>query len=77
MWCSPRFYPGPIVIFNICKSNAYDSHILSFADDTTIYLSNSDVTKFIEDATKMLMNYFSGFAQTRYHLMKVRLNMLL
>ena len=65
---------GPLLylIHLIDISNSCGSHILSFADDTTIYLSSSDVAKLVEDANKNVNELFQWFC-----LMQVKLNMLL
>ena len=46
--------------------NCTNEHILSFADDTTVFLSDSDHKRLFDRANKCLNNLFLGFVQINY-----------
>ena len=64
MWCASRFHTWTTFILNDI-GNASDCEILSFADDTTLILSDPDL-RCLYEKSNVEINYTPGFVQINY-----------
>ena len=55
-----------IYVNNIC--NSYNSNILPFADDTTVYVSDSDIHKAYLNANEEINNVYTWFCANKLSL---------
>ena len=62
----PLLYLIYVNDINIYIYSSYDGNIVSFADDTTLYMSNSDLDQLFSDTNKQIYYLFYGFVCVVY-----------